>query len=56
LSFDSKNLINDYGNLLDEVTACRTSAELFDFSLMFSIRISGIATRDVIGKVTDRKY
>jgi glycine cleavage system aminomethyltransferase T len=56
LNFDFKSLINDYANVLDEVTAGRTLAELFDFSLMFSIRISGIATRNFIGKITDQKY
>jgi len=54
LSFDFENLINDYGNVSAEVAACRTSAALFDFSFMFSVRISGRASLDVIAQITDR--
>ena len=54
MSFNLKNLVNDYGDVSDEVSACRTSAALFDFSFMFSPRIYGKHSLDVIAKITDR--
>lgn len=56
MSFDFKNLINDYGDVSAEVAACRTSAALFDFSFMFSVRVSGRASLDVIAQITDRNF
>ena len=50
MSCDLKNLKSDYGNFLAEVTACRTSAALFDFSFMFSVQVFGL---DVIAQLTD---
>jgi glycine cleavage system aminomethyltransferase T len=54
LSFDFRNLISDYGDVAGEVSACRTSAALFDFSFMFLAKISGPGSLDVIAKITDR--
>ena len=54
MSFDLKNLKSDYGNVPAEVTACRTSAALFDFSFMFSAQVFGRGSLDVIAQLTDR--
>ena len=56
MSFDFENLISDYGNVSAEVAACRASAALFDFSFMFSVRVFGRASLDVIAKITDRNF
>ena len=54
MSFHLKNLINDYGDVASEVASCRTSVALFDFSFMFTVRVCGRASLDVIAQITDR--
>ena len=54
MNFSFKNLIKDYGNVAEEVSACRNSAALFDFSFVFIARVSGLLALDVISHLTDR--
>jgi len=53
-AFDPALLVRDYGDVEDEVRACREKAALFDFSFMSVARVSGPDAVKAISRLTDR--
>lgn len=54
MAFDPTSVVRDYGDVLAEAAACRTSVALFDFSFVARGRLSGPQALDAIARLTRR--
>jgi glycine cleavage system aminomethyltransferase T len=52
--FDPKKLVQDYGDVVSEVEACRESSVVFDFSFMSVVRVTGTRVEEFFSQLTDR--
>lgn len=52
--FDPAQLVRDYGDIEGEISACRDTAAVFDFSFLSAARVSGPGALGALARLTDR--